>query len=71
MDHWKNGSEEKRSLRDLVLEEDVENQMNGKSEKRGGIQKNREDRTMWSSIRQRRTRWVGHVIYTRGHVAMR
>jgi hypothetical protein len=30
-----------RSLRDMVLEEGVENQMDGKGEKRGGIQKNR------------------------------
>jgi hypothetical protein len=37
----KNGSEKNRSLRDLVLEEDAENQMDGKGKKRGGIQKNR------------------------------
>jgi hypothetical protein len=41
MDHWKNGSEKNRGIRDLVLKEDVENQMEGKGEKRGSIQRNR------------------------------
>jgi hypothetical protein len=41
MGHWKNGSEKNRSLRDLVLEEDVENQMVGKGEKRLSARKNR------------------------------
>jgi hypothetical protein len=41
MDHWKNGSEKNTSLRDLVLEEAVENQMDGKGEKLEGTQKNR------------------------------
>jgi hypothetical protein len=36
MDHWENGSEKNRNLRDLVLEEDVENQMDGIGEKRRG-----------------------------------
>jgi hypothetical protein len=34
-------TDQKRILRDLVLEEGVENQMNSKREKRRGIQKNR------------------------------
>jgi hypothetical protein len=39
MDHWKNAPEKKICLRDLDLrlEEDVENQMDGKCEKRRGI----------------------------------
>jgi hypothetical protein len=41
VDLWKNGSEKNRSLRDMVLEEDVEKQMDGKGEERRGIQKNR------------------------------
>jgi hypothetical protein len=34
MDHWKNRSEKNRSIRDLVQEEDVENQKDVKGEKR-------------------------------------
>jgi hypothetical protein len=39
MDQWKNGSEKKRNFQDLVPEEGFENQMDGKGEKRGGIEK--------------------------------
>jgi hypothetical protein len=41
MEHRKNRSEKTISLRDLLLEGGVENQRDGKGEKRVGIQKNR------------------------------
>jgi hypothetical protein len=41
MDYWKNVSEKNGSLRDIMLKEDFENQMDGKGEKQGGMQENR------------------------------
>jgi hypothetical protein len=45
----KNRSEMNRGLRDLVLEEDVENKMDGKCEERGGIQKNQKRKKLYGA----------------------
>jgi hypothetical protein len=59
MDHWKNGLEKNRSLRDLVLKEDVENQLDKIGEKRGGIQRIRgeKDSTEHHTSKKNKVGW--------------
>jgi hypothetical protein len=62
MDHRQRIPEKTRGLRNLLLKEGANDEIDGKIRNAKVYRRIEEERTLWDTIEKRRTRWIGYIL---------